>query len=531
MNTKNPLLFLILSLCITSALASSQRPNVLLVVADDLGYTDLGSFGGEIQTPNLDALAQSGMRLTQFYTAATCSPTRAMLMTGTDHHRVGLGTMAEALAPNQRGKPGYEGFLNDRAAFLPKAFADAGYRTLMSGKWHLGLDEQHSPAAKGFQQSFALLDGGAGHFSDLGIDKMHASFRENGKPAQLPKDFYSSRFYTDKMIDYIDSGKNSGQPFFGYLAYTAPHWPLQAPDDSIKKYQGHYAMGYDQLHQERVENAKSLGLAPQNATTAPRQPGQKAWRELSSEEQKIEQRKMEIYAAMVDDMDRNFGRLLIYLQETGQFDNTIIFFMSDNGAEGATLEDGVFKKFVPHVQQCCDNSYENLGKPDSYLFYGPNWARASVGPARDFKGDITEGGIHSPAFIVYPGMKERGSISQQFVSVKDVLPTLLNLANIPLPVDQEVAVEGHSLFTEAGNTAAMGWELFGGKAYRYGEWKLVRKSPRMGETQWQLFNLVDDPMEQQDLSAQQPAKFQQLMQRWADYEQGNGIIYPQRPSH
>lgn len=523
MTKRVSIISILLSLFLTSAWADARRPNVLLVVADDLGYTDLGSFGGEIATPNLDALAKSGLRLTQFYTAATCSPTRAMLMTGVDHHQVGLGAMEESLAPNQRGKPGYEGYLNDRAAFLPNAFAKAGYRTMMSGKWHLGHDEAHSPAAKGFHQSFALLDGGAGHLSDLGIASMHAAFRENGKPASLPDDFYSSQFYTDKMIDYIESGRDSGKPFFGYLAYTAPHWPLQAPEASIAKYKDRYAMGYDQLHQQRVKNAKALGVAPDNATTAPRQPGRKAWQELSAEEQKNEQRTMEIYAAMVDDMDQHFGRLVNYLKSIGELDNTIIFFMSDNGAEGASL-DREYKFFKQHVKQCCDNSYENMGKADSYVLQGPNWARASVGPARNYKGSVSDGGIRAPAFVWYAGMENAKSISDQFVTVKDVLPTLLGLVDAPLPSDRELPLEGHSFLTDPA-TADMGWELFGGKAYRQGNWKLVHRSPMQGGRGWQLYNLEQDPLEKFDLSEKQPEKLQAMMKLWKKYEKHNQLIY------
>ena len=515
-----------LSLFLTSAFAESRRPNVLLVVADDLGYTDLGSFGGEIETPNLDALAKSGLRLSQFYTAATCSPTRAMLMTGVDHHKVGLGAMAEALAPNQRGKLGYEGHLNDRAAFLPGVFADAGYRTLMSGKWHLGHDKVHSPTARGFHKSFALLDGGAGHLSDLGLNSMHAAYRENGEPVTLPDDFYSSRFYTDKMIEYIETERESGKPFFGYLAYTAPHWPLQAPDASIAKYKNRYAMGYDQLHSQRVEKDKALGLTSDAAATAPRQPGQKPWQALTQEEQKIEQRTMEIYAAMVDDMDQHFGRLINYLKDIGELDNTIIFFMSDNGAEGASL-DKEHKRFRQHVETCCDNRYENMGKANSYLFQGPNWARASVGPARDYKGSVSEGGIHAPAFVWYSGMQNAHSISDQFVTVKDVLPTLLDLASIPLPSGKELPVEGRSFLTSSQNVSAdMGWELFGGKAYRQGHWKLVHRSPMQGGKGWQLYNLKNDPLEQSDLSEQHPQKLQDMMQLWLDYEKRNQLIYP-----
>nr|WP_240946334.1 sulfatase-like hydrolase/transferase [Pseudomaricurvus alkylphenolicus] len=506
--------------------ATQLRPNVLLVVADDLGYTDLGSFGGEISTPNLDSLATNGMRFSSFYTAPTCSPTRAMLLTGADNHLVGLGTMREAMADNQRGKPGYEGHLNDRAASLPRAFADAGYRTLMTGKWHLGHKKEHSPAARGFTHSFALLDGGAGHFSDLGIDKQHASYRENGEFAKLPDDFYSSRFYTDKMIDYIETGRDSGKPFFAYLAYTAPHWPLQAKKSTIKKYSGVYQRGYDDIRSERMARAINLGVMPVGGSASLPLNGERDWRQLSEDQKRTSARKMEIYAAMVDDMDANFGRLVEYLKSTDQFDNTIIFFMSDNGAEGATIE-SEYPFLTKHAETCCDNSYANLGNSDSYIFYGAGWARASVGNSRDYKGRTTEGGIRSPAFIHYRGINGAGSVSNRFFTVKDVLPTLMQLSDVNIPQGFEVPVEGRSIWRPQLSAAEMGWEFVGGRAYRKGNWKLVSTTARHGgDNSWRLYNLHKDPGEQKNLASEHPRIFQEMVKLFEAYEDKAGIVYP-----
>ncbi len=509
------------------AVNRSDRPNVLLVVADDLGYTDLGSFGGEIATPNLDALAASGLRLTNFYTAPTCSPTRSMLLTGADSHLVGLGSMAEALTPDQRGKPGYEGYLNDRAVTLPEVFSSAGYRTLMSGKWHLGLEQEHSPAARGFQQSFALLEGGAGHLDDLGIESPRATFRENGELAEIPEHFYSSRFYTDKLIGYLEAGRESGRPFFAYLAYTAPHWPLQAPQESIAEYSGRYAMGYDALHQQRVAAAIKAGVSPANSVIQPRKQGQPAWDQLSDEQRRVEQRKMEIYAAMIDDLDDQFGRLMDYLASTGQLDNTIIFFMSDNGAEGGDF-DSHPPVFREHAKNCCDNSYENMGRANSYLFAGPNWARASVGPYRDYKAHTTEGGIRAPAIVRYPGLDDPNGRLATFATVKDVMPTLLRLAGLPLPqAEDRLPVTGRSILDPGDEAAPVtGWELFGNRALREGDWKIVHLQPRFGGSGWQLFNLAEDPGEQHDLATKQPEKMKQLLRLWEQYEQQNQLVYP-----
>ncbi len=238
------------------------RPNIILIVADDMGYSDIGSFGGEISTPNLDELAAGGVRLSNFYAASTCSPTRSMLLSGVSNHKAGMGTMFGDQAPNQLGQKGYEGHMNFKCGFNLLLLKDAGYHTYMTGKWHLGYEEELSPKARGFEQSFVLLNGGAGHFDDSPLENTYdkASFRDNGLYTSLPDDFYSSEFYTDKLIEYIDNNQNDGKPFFGYLAYTAPHWPLQAPDEYIEKYKGKYDDGYNNLKERRLQSMVNLGL-------------------------------------------------------------------------------------------------------------------------------------------------------------------------------------------------------------------------------------------------------------------------------
>ncbi len=508
-----------------------QRPNILLVVVDDVGFTDLGAFGGEIETPNLDALAMGGMRLTNFYAAPTCSPTRAMLLTGADNHLVGLGNMHEELSPNQKGKPGYEGYLNTRAANLAEVLKNAGYNTYMTGKWHLGLAEDQSPKARGFDRSFALLNGGGGHFDNLGLFGRPAAYREDGKPVQLPDDFYSTRFFTERMMAYLDADREDGDPFFAYLAYSAVHWPLQAPEASIKKYQGRYLQGYDQLNQQRIAGAIAKGVIPADAKPVPRLQGEPAWTALSDEQRRVEARKMEIYAAMLDDVDTYVGKLLHYLKSTGQYDNTIIFFMSDNGAEGHDLAHGL-NELIPWVAKCCDNSYRNMGKPDSYLLAGPNWARASVGPGKYYKGFTTEGGIKVPAFLSYPRLTGKQPLSRRFSSVKDVMPTLLELAGVPAPREQFAGrrilpITGQSFLNPGPEGPVdMGWELMGKRGYRYGDWKAVHLPVPYGNGHWQLFNLAEDPGEQRDMATLRPQKLRELVSRWQHYAEENGVILP-----
>ena len=526
------------------SLNSDNRPNILLIVADDLGYTDLGSFGGEINTPTLDDLAESGLRLSNFHTAPTCSPTRAMLLSGTDNHIAGLGAMAEAMPPNLRGRPGYEGYLNERVASLPSLLQDAGYRTYMAGKWHLGQEEHNSPMARGFDLSYALLDGGAGHFDMLAaVGPGQARYREDGNLVEVPEDFYSTRFYVDKLIDYTEANKNENRPFFAYLAFTAPHWPLQAPEDSIAKYKSVYDAGYDVLYKKRMEGLESKGLMPEGAKEWHRLPGEKAWNVLSDQEKRYEARRMEIYAAMVDDMDIHTGRLLKHLERIGERDNTLIIFMSDNGADPGSMSD--LPMFVNWLSDCCDNSFQNMGKANSLVWYGPNWARAGSAPYKGFKGLTSGGGIRVPAFIHFAGIKRQGEVSDTFISVKDVMPTLLDFAGTAHPGERykgrDVApIQGKSMYSFlSGETDqvhdgdyVMGWEIFSNLAIQQGDWKITQRpvnpmAQSDSKVEWELYNIKNDPSEQTDLAVAEPGKLKELILHWEQYAKDNRIILPE----
>ena len=522
------------------AAVTDERPNILLIVLDDVGYTDLGAFGGEIETQNLDALATGGLLLTNFHSGATCSPTRSMLMSGTDNHIAGLGTMAEELKDNQKGNPGYEGYLNERVAALPDLLLDAGYHTYMTGKWHLGMTEETSPAGRGFEKSFALLPGGGGHFDDLGLSgppHHKAPYRQNGKSVQLPTDFYTTRDFTTRMIDYLEADKADDKPFFAYLSYSAPHWPLQAPDASIAKYAGRYDDGYEALFERRIAALKERGLIAADVESWPGLEGEKSWAELTEEEKKYQSRLMEIYAAMIDDIDVYLGQLLAYLRERGELENTFIFVMSDNGAEGHDLS--LQPEFGDWIKTCCDNSYENMGKANSYLYYGANWARAGVGPFRMFKGYNSEGGIRVPAFVNYPRLVAAGDSHDKFISVMDVMPTLLELTGVQHPGAnykgrEVVAMKGTSMLgvlsgeQDAVHPAdyAMGWELFGKRAMRKGDWKVNYVPQPLGAGEWQLFNLAEDPAEAHNVAASAPAKLNELITLWDEYAAANNVVLP-----
>lgn len=527
--------------------AAAARPNVLLIVVDDMGFADLGSFGGEIDTPRLDRLALAGIRLTNFHVAPTCSTTRSMLLTGVDSHKAGLGNMLEELADNQKGKPGYEGYLNDSVVTLPTLLRDSGYRTYMAGKWHLGLEEEQSPAARGFDKSFALTPGGASHFADMRpayapTPEAKAKYRQDGKLLQkLPENFhYSSQFYVDQLITYIDEDKQSDQPFFAYLSFTAPHWPLQAPDEAIKKYAGRYDAGYDALLDQRMKKLKSLGLLPKSATAGQRAPGSVPWDELNSEEKKIQARAMEVYAAMIDQIDVHTGRLIDYLEEQGELDNTAIIFMSDNGPEGHDLDQtwpaDQFPKIRKVIDESHDFSYENMGKPGSYVLYGPDWARTGSPPFRWFKAFPTEGGTRVTTFIHFPQRYAGGAINNELASVKDITPTVLEWTGVAQPgtryhkrsIEPVTGVSMHSLL--AGKIQStereMAHELMGKRMVRAGDWKMVHMPEPYGNNAWQLYNLRQDMAENTDLAARYPAKVQALKSLWQEYATENQVILP-----
>jgi arylsulfatase len=532
----------LISSCKKSGDASRQgpdgaRPNILFILADDLGYGDLGAFGGEIPTPRLDTLARGGMRLTNFYSGLTCSPTRSMLMSGTDNHLAGVGVMGGPSRPEHKDKPGYIGYLNSDVVSLADVLGDAGYNTYIAGKWHLGMDVENGPVARGFRRSFVSLDGAAhlGGWDWRGPQP--ANYRDGEELVQVGDDFYSTRVYTEKMLSYIEADRAEGKPFFAYLAYTAPHWPLQAPDESIARFKGKYDKGYQALYHERFERMKKLGLVAPDAEPIGDERFEPAWDALSAEQKKIEARKMEIYAAMVSDLDTYVGKVIDYLKEIGELDNTFVMFMSDNGAESSRLDLAPF--IADHVGKEYDHSLENLGRGDTYVMYGKNWASASAAPHFRHKATAFEGGIHVPAFVRYPRMVAPGSSSDGIGHVMDVYPTLLELAGARHPGTtyrgkEVLPVTGRSLIPLITGKAEgvrdaneiLGWELHGHRGVRQGEWKLVwdQALPEK-ERRWRLFNLAEDPFEQTDLSGVRPEKYGEMMAHWDTYARENGVIY------
>jgi len=527
-----------------------NRPNILLVVADDLGYSDLGSYGGEIKTPVLDQLAQEGIRYTDFYVSPTCSVTRSMLLSGTDNHVAGLGNMGELNAPNQVGKPGYEGVLNKRVASVASLLRDNGYNTYMTGKWHLGLKPDQIPHARGFDRDFSLLVGGGSHFDDqwnIEWQIPKAPYTEDGLTLEkLPEDFYSTKNFTDKTIQFIEEGRKDGKPFFAYMAYTAPHGPLHVPDDWLRRYKNRYDEGWDGIRNQRLTRMQELGIIDKEANAADRLWFLPRSTSLTPALRVMLGRKMELYASMVEYMDDQVGRVFDYLRMIGEYDNTIIIFMSDNGAEGNDLRGMVAGRvgslgFLHAMNNFAENSHNSLGRKGTYAEYGPAWAQVSMTPFRLYKGLVAEGGIRSPLIVSGPGVKGAGELNKEAVlHVMDIAPTLLELAGVEPPATykgSEIApMQGKSWVDMLeGNTPSprtqndwLGWELFGNRAIRQGEWKITWHYKPFGTQGWQLFNLANDPGEQYDLSDKFPEKKKSLIVLWDDYKKKNGVVMGDR---
>ena len=518
----------------------SKRPNILLIVADDMGYTDIGSFGSEIATPALDTLADEGLQLTNFHVLPTCSPSRAVLLSGIDNHRAGLGTMGEMTTPEMEGIAGYEGYLNFNVASLPEVLKAGDYHTYMVGKWHLGHDEKTSPYARGFEETFILVPGGGSHWNDRrpvspSPDNIMV-YQRNGKPVDsLPEDFYSTKNYTDHVLQWMQKNKGDGRPFFAYLAYTAPHDPLHAPKEYIDKYKGKYDGGWDELREKRFQALKDLGILPEDTRPFPRLDSVKAWNELAPEEQKEVARDMEVYAAMIDYLDEQILRLFDYLKETGEYDNTMIIFISDNGANGHPPT--AYPDQTDEYLNSFDNSLENRGLPNSFIDPGPGWSQASMAPSRMYKGFTSEGGIKAPMLVKLPGkMVNAGSMNHSFFHVRDIMPTLLDVANVSHGTEisgrKVIPMQGSSVLELFNGEAAtpyaganqVGYELFGLKAYFNGDWKVLWMPEPTGKGEWELFNLKEDPAELRDLSTENPQKLKELVDQWKRYKEENGVL-------
>lgn len=518
--------------------SDSAKPNILIIVADDLGYSDIAPFGGNIETPVLTALAKEGLSFSNFYAQPTCSPTRASLLTGTDNHIAGLGIMSEMDYPALKALnlPSYAGHLSKDVVTIPEILRGNGYHTYMTGKWHLGEGKGMDPFYRGFEETFILGTGGGSHWNDRKAlsPLQHMEYTRNGIPVEPAPDFYSTQAYTDSLLNFLAKNKSDQKPFFAYLSYTAVHDPLHAPEEYIKKYKGKFDMGWDSLWVHRMKNLKALGILPKDLEAKPSNPFVPKWESLNPEQKQALARDMEVYAAMLEYLDMSIGRVFAYLKEQGMYDNTLVIFMSDNGANGATAssylgnEDGKYHSSF-------DNSLENRGKKGSYIETGAGWAQASSSPFRYFKSFTSEGGIKVPLIIKMPGkMKQAGQWNRSFVHVTDILPTLLELTGSTYPQEYQ----GNSIHPYIGRsilkvlngsselmdpTKGHGWELFEMRAFIRGNWKILRLPQPLGTGSWELYDLEKDPTESKDLSKEFPQIKEELISGWMEYAEKNGV--------
>lgn len=518
------------------------RPNIVVIVADDLGFSDVGSFGSEIPTPNLDALAAEGTRFSSFHVSGECSPTRAMLLTGIRSHRTGVGAMHESVPPSLEGKPGYLTVLNRNVVTVGSLLQRSGYRTYAVGKWHVGKEAHNLPPARGFDRSLIQGDSGSDNWE---TDQRYLALTdrvywfEDGKPAKMPKEFYSSRFYADKAIDYLRNDWAATQsteraPFFLYLAFQANHIPLQAPPEFIERQRGRYDAGWSALRERRHARTIELGLLP-SGTPLGRWSGLEDWNALDPTRRVYEARRMEVYAGMAEAMDHEIGRLREAIRALGADDNTIFVFLSDNGAEPSDPYEYLSGRLWLATQYTRDT--DRLGAKDAYATIGRNWVSAAVSPLSTHKFYAGEGGLRVPLIIRAPAAfsdgQKRGQIASGFTHVTDITPTLLEFAGVSHPGKPGglEPMTGRSLVPLLRDTSAkirgieetLGYELAGNAAIFGGDLKLVRNLPPVGDGQWQLFDIARDPGETRDLRSARPEDFRRLLEAYQRFEVEDGV--------
>ena len=515
-----------------NAATVASSPNVVVVVADDVGFTDLGAYGSEIRTPHIDAIASRGVLFSNFHASPMCSPSRAMLLTGVDAHLAGAASLYVATPLRHRGRPGYEGELRTDVVTIASRLRDAGYRTYLSGKWNLGHTPASLPSARGFDRTFALDSTGADNFEKKPYLPIYGEppWFADGKPTDLPDDFYSSEHLVDKLVEFIEADRAAlaePQPFFAYLAFQAVHLPVQAPREFIERYEGVYDEGWDALRKARHRGAVEAGVFPPTAEPS-NVPAQADWEALTSDEKAFAAKNMAVNAAMLEAMDHHFGRFVDYLGDADLLADTVFVVLSENGPEaGDPAASSTFDSWAEDVGYRRDLA--TLGERGSYAIIGPHFARAAAAPLAYYKFHGGEGGIRVPLIVAGPGVEARG-ISSAFAYVTDIVPTLLELTGTSdatpsgkhpiggrslVPALRDVAVDVHP------PQEAIGFETAGHAGVFKGSYKLVRVGAPAGDGQWRLFNLDRDPGETRDLAAEQP---QRLAEMLADYESYAGRV-------
>ncbi len=518
----------------------AARPNIVLILADDLGYTDISPFGSEIRTPNIARLAAEGISFTNYHTAGSCAPARAMLLTGVDSHRNGVPNIPEALPPEQSAYENYQGVLGDGVVTLANLLQDVGYHTYMTGKWHLGHTPQLLPSARGFDRTIAMADTGADNWEQRTYLPIYdrANWYADGEEHTLPDDFYSSEYFIDKTIEFIDSNAEDDTPFFAYIPFQAVHMPVQAPREFSDKYTGVYDQGWTVMRERRRVAAEAAGVIPAGAEAVVT-PGTLIWDSLTAEQQRHHARRMEVYAGMVDAMDMHIGRLMDYLESIGEYEDTIFIFTSDNGAEGSGLISptgtSVLDEWFNDVGYSAD--YETLGERGSFNAIGPSNASIAASPLAYYKFHASEGGLRVPLVISGPGINYQGTMTDEFVFVTDLTPTILELVDVNNHDGnwdgkevEPIIGSGFSRFL-AGNSVqihhaseAIGYELGGNSALFKGDYKIVINPAGQNETEWHLFNIKSDPGETKDLATDQADLLAEMLADYEAYVEANNVL-------
>jgi arylsulfatase A-like enzyme len=525
-----------LVLTTTCTITAQQKPNVLVVLLDDVGFMDFGSYGGDTATPNIDALAQQGAKFARFYTTPQCAPSRAMLMTGKDNHQVGIGSIIEALDPALRQYSAYSMIWEDDTKTMASRLKETGYQTFVSGKWGIGESGANLPSKFGFDRSFVLDATGASNYDQRPYIPVNtaAKWFEDGEPTTLPDDFYSSRNLVDKLIGYIDESQ-SDQPFFAYLPFMAIHMPLQVPKEYIEKYNGVFDKGWDAMGKQRLEKAIALELVPIGTKLAKALKTNRKWDQLPQQEKAYWARAMQVNSGMLEAADFHLGRLLARLEAKGQLDNTLVIITSDNGPEGSTagfdkgLQGAAFSAWM--FMHDWSIKYEDIGGKNGLTTIGPEWASVSSGPFRLFKFNSSEGGQRVPLIISGLGITNQTDFLKGRAHMVDILPTILDVLDIKYNQDELSGRSLMSLITGQsqevyGDDESYAIEVGGNASLYRGDWKITRVNPTSGDGRWHLFNLALDAGEANALEDEYPVLFQELLNEYLAYATQMGVIQP-----
>jgi len=519
---------------------ADERPNVVLILADDLGFTDISPFGSEIDTPNIARLAKSGLSFTNYHTAANCAPARAMLLTGVDSHRNGVPNIPESIPPEQLAYEHYQGVLSQDVVTIASLLQDVGYHTYMTGKWHLGHTPELLPSARGFDRTVAMADTGADNWEQRTYLPIYeeAHWYADGEKHTLPDDFYSSEYFIDKTIEFISANAADDKPFFAYIPFQAVHMPVQAPKEFSDKYAGVYDQGWTVMREQRRIAAEEAGVIPRDTKTIVT-PGTLDWAALTDEQREHHARRMEVYAGMVDAMDMHIGRLIDYLESIGEYDNTVFVFTSDNGAEGSPLisptANSVLDSWFETVGY--ETGIENLGEKGSWVGIGPSNATVAASPLAYYKFHANEGGLRVPLVISGPGVTTRGELSDEFVFVTDLAPTILSLVEVDAhdgswknrEVEPIVGTDFSSYLQgkEGPIHAAsepIGYEMGGSSALFKGDYKIVINQFEQNEFEWHLFDIKNDPGEANDLARAEPELLAEMLSDYKEWAQNNAVL-------